>query len=469
MNREIPGFYYDPEKKKYFQIQKNHVASGSSGSSYSNDAIKKKEQDEKKKKDRAQLENRIRKERVQKAGFYNHAFNNVALSLGLPAVSTPVRLDQQARTYASQLEKKRLWKISSAIRRSVNPTSIREVVRHPSNGNIFISGQQGSAGIVFINYSRPDSRGSEWSYRESTQEALGNASMVTSMTLSPADYMLFTIDATQDGFPSLYPRKIVEDDLLHFRDMLPFSGQPKIRMNSTVFCSAACPTKDRALFAIGTSGGVATLEGELDRWTVSNKPFPRGGDNDFARRADSSHACVTAVDWLSTNVIAAGMRDSTVILHDLRTFYSATRLQHPETVSKIVRVSEHCLAVAGPSKLQLYDIRFAPNGLQRKPNPMSSSHTATRPYLSMQNYSPNTVPGFDVSPELSLLASASDKKVQLFSLRSGTEVSSPLTEYEYSHQVSCVRFEDSEKVSARGPRAPSLLVCAGTVVDQWAW
>ncbi|KAJ5925595.1 hypothetical protein N7454_008234 [Penicillium verhagenii] len=441
MNREIPGFYYDPEKKKYFQIQKNHVASGSSGSSYSNDAIKKKEQDKKKKKDRAQLDNRIKKERVQKAGFYNHAFNNVALSLGLPAVSTPVRLDQQARTYASQLEKKRLWTISPAIRRSVNPTSIREVVRHPSNGNIFISGQQGSAGIVFVNYSRSDSKGSEWSYKESTQEALGNASMVTSMTLSPADYMLFTIDATQDGFPSLCPRKIVEDDLLHFRDMLPFSGQPMIRMNSTVFCSAACPTKDRALFAIGTSRGVATLEGELDRWTVSNKPFPQGADNDFARRADSSHACVTAVDWLSTNVIAAGMRDSTVILHDLRSFYSASRLQHPETVSKIVRVSEHCLAVAGPSKA---DVEFT------------------------YGYTPIPVDA-ELFAEHGPWVRSSDKKVQLFSLRTGTEVSSPLTEYEYSHQVSCVRFEDSEKVSARGPRAPSLLVCAGTVVDQWAW
>ena len=56
-------------------------------------------------------------------------------------------------------------------------------------------------------------------------------------------------------------------------------------------------------------------------------------------------------------------------------------------------------------QLQMYDIRFAPNGIQRKPKPNSHYHTSTRPYLTFLDYSPDVIPDFDVSTELSLLAS----------------------------------------------------------------
>lgn len=56
-------------------------------------------------------------------------------------------------------------------------------------------------------------------------------------------------------------------------------------------------------------------------------------------------------------------------------------------------------------KLQMYDIRFAPNGLQHKPKPNSPKHTSTRPYLTFPDFSPDVIPDFDVSPELGLLAS----------------------------------------------------------------
>lgn len=192
-------------------------------------------------------------------------------------------------------------------------------------------------------------------------------------------------------------------------------------MDSTLFCSAACPAQHKALFAVGTSEGLHTLEGARDRWTFSNKPFPQGERQNFKRRLNSSHACVTAVDWLSTNVIASGLRDSTVFLHDLRSNGSAARLQHPHTISKLLRVDEHRIVVAGhdtvsifpffdcvvtdsKNQLQLYDIRFAPNGMQRQPNPITKSHTASRSCLTFQGYSPSAVPQMDISEELGLLA-----------------------------------------------------------------
>lgn len=201
------------------------------------------------------------------------------------------------------------------------------------------------------------------------------------------------------------------------------SAQPTAaaKVDSTLFCSAACPAQDKALFAVGTSEGLYTLEGARDRWTYSDKPFPQDGIQKFKRQHSSSHACVTAVDWLSPNVIASGLRDSTVFLHDVRSNGSAARLQHPHTISKLLKVDEYRIVVAGHDtvsispfvgcvvtdskiQLQLYDVRFAPSGVQRKPNPIAKSHTSSRPCLTFQGYSPIAVPQMDISEELGFLA-----------------------------------------------------------------
>lgn len=141
-------------------------------------------------------------------------------------------------------------------------------------------------------------------------------------------------------------------------------------------------------------------------------------------------------------------------------------------------------------QLQMYDIRFAPNGIQRKPKPNAHHHTSTRPYLTFPDYSPDVIPDFDVSTELNLLASgtfhflsssknkridiffctASDnRQIQLFSLHTGAEVSSPLSKYRYSYPITCVCFESSEGSHRQGPQTPSLLVCSNATVDQWIW
>jgi hypothetical protein len=117
-----------------------------------------------------------------------------------------------------------------------------------------------------------------------------------------------------------------------------------------MWCSAACPTGNKALFAIGTSDGLHTLEGFGSHWTLSQKPFPgesTTGSQNFRRHGNSSHASVNAVEWLSSDVIASGLRNSTVFLHDLRSGGSATRLKHPHSVSKIRKVDEYRMVVGG--------------------------------------------------------------------------------------------------------------------------
>lgn len=135
-------------------------------------------------------------------------------------------------------------------------------------------------------------------------------------------------------------------------DLIRYPVAHPIRINTTssMWCSAACPTGNKALFAIGTSDGLHTLEGFGSHWTLSQKPFPGelcADSPNFRRHGNSSHASVNAVEWLSSDVIASGLRNSTIFLHDLRSGGSAARLKHPHSVSKIRKVDEYRMVVGG--------------------------------------------------------------------------------------------------------------------------
>jgi len=102
-------------------------------------------------------------------------------------------------------------------------------------------------------------------------------------------------------------------------------------------------------FAVGTSEGLYTLEGFGSYWALSKKPFPNDKSigNPKRRSPDSSHTQITAVEWLSSDVIAAGLKDSTIFLHDIRSGGSAARLQHPHAVTKIRKLDPYRIVVAG--------------------------------------------------------------------------------------------------------------------------
>jgi WD40 repeat protein len=120
----------------------------------------------------------------------------------------------------------------------------------------------------------------------------------------------------------------------------------RIHTTSSLWCSSSSPTGDVPRFAVGTSDGLYTLEGFGSYWALSKKGLPASG-NPKHRRLDSSHALITAVEWLSSDVIAAGLKDSTIFLHDIRSGGSAARLQHPHAVTKIRNIDPYRIVVAG--------------------------------------------------------------------------------------------------------------------------
>lgn len=65
---------------------------------------------------------------------------------------------------------------------------------------------------------------------------------------------------------------------------------------------------------------------------------------------------------------------------------------------------------------------------------------------------------------------AKGNRIELFSLKTGERISSPLEKYRYQTPVDCLVFEECGVENRFGPQTPSLLVGAkGGVVDQWIW
>ncbi|OJJ47948.1 hypothetical protein ASPZODRAFT_131562 [Penicilliopsis zonata CBS 506.65] len=466
MEREIPGFYYDAEKKKYFKIQANHKAPA--GAQYSRDAVKRKRAQYEKDQKKAHVSRRLATEKIKKSKLLSHPIITVEREVGAQNVSRGIRLERQGLIYANRMRRKELHRFEPWP----DHYSVRHVLRNNRSGILIASGYHGGESSVSVCF--PDCDQETWTYNRTMERVLFKEPYrLSSVSLSHTGYLLATMDSGPRGDSFLAPRMLPDPDEGGDYRWPPFFAHPlRIRTTPSLWCSAACPTGEKPLFAIGTSHGLHTLEGFGSHWTLSKKPFPNdviSGQPVLQRRNDSSHATVTSVEWLSPDVIASGLKDSAIFLHDLRSGGTATRLQHPHSVTKIRKVDQYRLVVAGLKSLEMYDIRFPPNGLQRNPKPLSHRHTSTRPYLRFEDFSPEIIPDFDISPELGLLASASDeRKIQLFSLRTGYQVSSPLSNHQYDHSISCVHFETGD-VSLHGPKTPSLLVCARATVDQWIW
>ncbi|KAJ5167724.1 uncharacterized protein N7482_003318 [Penicillium canariense] len=468
MNPDIPGFYYDPEKKKYFKIQANHVAPA--GAQYSQESVKRKRNEQEKEEKRAHVSRRVARETVRKPSFLHHPLVGADREIRARASTLATLRDEQAGIYVSQLRRRKLHQFEPWP----DDYSMRHVLRNPRSGALITTGHRGDESSVSICF--PDFDEEKWTYNRTMERVLFKESYrLSSISLSHTGYLLATMDSGPGGDSFLAPRMLPDpDEGGDYRWPAYFAHPIRIRTTPSLWCSAACPTGDKALFAIGTSDGLHTLEGFGSHWTLSQKPFPNersNGTQGFRRHGNSSHASIRAVEWLSSDVIVSGLRNSTVFLYDVRTGDSSLRLQHSQSVTKIRKVDPYRVVVSGPNSLEMYDIRFAANGLQHKPKPLARSHVSSHPYLSFPDFAPDAIPDFDVSAELGLLASASDDRtVQFFSLNTGNPVPSPLSKYRYPCPITGLCFEASEGVlNQQGPQTPSLLVCSQATVDQWIW
>ncbi|CAI7567558.1 unnamed protein product [Penicillium glandicola] len=369
MAREIPGFYYDEEKKKYFKIQANHAAAPNA--QYSQQSVKRKQSELTKRENKIRFKQRKNTETIPRAASLRHPLVNIQREIGA-IQSSSARQEQQALIQASQLRRRELHRFEPWP----NSYSIRHVLRNPRSGTLI------ARSVFLTSTSRSGDMITPWNgcYSKSRTGATMNEGTQGDCFLSA-----HLLPEPDEGGNYRWPT------FSH-----PIRIKPHYPM--TFWCSAAQPTGSTAHFAIGTSEGLHTLEGTNSHWSLSKKPF-KGNTTSNRRRSgqNQSRNNVHAVEWLSSDVIAAGQKNSKIFLHDLRSGGSVTRLQHNDAVMKIKKMDEYRLVAAGPTSLRMYDLRFAP----RAPK----DHASSRPYLTFPAFSSLPFPTFDLSTELGLLAS----------------------------------------------------------------
>ncbi|KAJ5721856.1 uncharacterized protein N7483_009790 [Penicillium malachiteum] len=438
----LPGFYWDPEKKKYFKIEANHAASSSS--SYSTDRVKRKRDDEEKAVERKIFDQRVANERIRRSSLVSHPFTTAQRELGIQQPNQTVTQGQICQTYLHGLEKKHLYTFDRPWKKEYH---VGQIVRIPETGTLITAGNRGmDCTMSFVNPTSFENNQLEYN-RARANVHFTRRSRVTSLSLSHTGFMLLTMDCGSHGESTLKPftpphSASIANPPEHFYDQ-------DIPCGTDMLCSAACPEGSVPIFALGTSKGLCVMRGDESGWSFTwpHKPPRHLRQSSYA----NMHTTVPSVDWLSGSVVLGGRQDSAVLVYDTRARDTVTRFQHPEPVTKVRKVDANRVVVMGQRAMNMYDMRFPINGVQGTPNPIDGP----QPY---------------VDARLGLLVNATaGGQVRMYSLTSGKVVYSLDAHDAKEDCLGVVGFEQSTDQGVRAGEAPALLFGHGSHVSQLAW
>ncbi|OQD83872.1 hypothetical protein PENANT_c015G04737 [Penicillium antarcticum] len=469
MAPQIPGFYYDEDKKKYFQVQADHVAPP--GAQYSARVLKRKASDQIRRKRKEELAQRTANEMVTRGAALAQPLVTVHREIGLEMPGGAMR-EKYSRLQASQLHREELHKFEPYPRAN----TIRQVVRNPRSGTLIASmarGQESSVSVCF-----PDIEDEQWSYNHTMERLLFREPYrLASMSLSQTDCLMATMDDGPDGacFFSMHWLPAPDNDGGYNWPTIAQPTRITPAHPMTFWDTAACPSTTDPVFAIAASEGLHTIHGGENSWLMKKHEIETGPRfPGMKKRWWPDKNGVVSVEWLNQDVIMSGRKNGAILFNDLRTGTSTNHFQHSDSAMQLRKVDDWRIVAAGPRYLHMFDLRYAPNGakdIERHKKPLIANSDATRPYLHFQNYLSLPMPTIDISPDLGLLANPSpDNTVQVFSLHTGRQVPSPLSQHRYKSTPSCVSFEAGNDSPAwKGPETLSMLVGIDGVVDQWSW
>ncbi|KAF2097142.1 hypothetical protein NA57DRAFT_77397 [Rhizodiscina lignyota] len=462
--RELPGFYFDPEKKKYFKIEANHVAPR--GSKYSQEAKRKRSEAFVQTKQQELLQRSRVLQSASIAGVALHRELGCRQPGFLRARSECV-VEQLGNQWSVNLEREYAMGLN---RPDINCFDIDRI----TGG--FILGVADAKGIGNVIAFPPkdenaENRGAEGA---SPWVMMAFRSTISSISMSPSNTIVATSTGSHQA-PVVYITKAT-----HQPETFRRTGRNLLRMGQyssptnpglslqfrpdvdTIWAStfnqfnASGPTEN---VAIGTSNGVIQLYGEND-WQF--------------RQAMSTTSDVLALDWLSPNTLAAGLRNATVRLWDSRSNGTSLRLFHGGPVVGVKRAgNESLVAVCGlKSSLCLYDLRMTKaaspiNAHTMIPYPKVSN--STTPVIRFAYENEYTYPvGFDVNADLGIIAAGDGAGgLQVFSLRTGRHERGwkqrMQTRRDEDVWNRCVRIVENDE----GP--PTICAAIGSRIQKFFW
>ncbi|CZR53804.1 uncharacterized protein PAC_03685 [Phialocephala subalpina] len=409
--REIPGFYYDKDKKKYFKIQ---GSTEPARSAYSAESVKRRqvrdlheEQEAKKAERMADGVKRLTIQERDLSGFL------MKREFGYrPTLDTP-----RSILADSFLQRKGYYK----------PHPFRSTASH--NAGLFFNVRPRPASeklSVEIHCAHLNNVSSsfveidEWGSKESgpsVDHTFNGAGQTTSISCNGRFHAsTWYSGSTNSGIG------VWRGPSSGYAAMVSGPGTDRGR-DVDVLSSTAAPETSPFLFAFGTSSGILTYDKDGRMGWVKDTYYP----------ALHYPKDVFALEFLSLgesnqnpSILLCGGRPGEINRIDLRApvFANETLIFHPSSITHIKQVDKHRIIVPGlESSMCQYDLRFLKEFQDTR---LKILRTTTHPYLQYPEYKNKAtiLAGFDIDTESGLVAAAQEgddysPAIQIFSLHSG--------------------------------------------------
>ncbi|KAG9244186.1 hypothetical protein BJ878DRAFT_575932 [Calycina marina] len=435
---ELPGFYYDKGKDRYFMIAQD----GAGSSNYSASAVKERKVEDLRF-DTMQRENARHEARIQRSKILQDPFLGGIMNreLGVPMTD----LDM-ARVFSRGLMEQ------GKMIGSFEPSPFFYVDPQPKEESysVYTSNCRGFA-CNRINTAVETSD-------EGRYPCMGRPMIPESnLTSMSANHFRGVIAST---YMSNLSRAGIS--MMSMRAPGPIYGQggvdrgPGLRQGDTVdmLCSTAAPPTSPILFAFGSSEGIVLADNSFDLQFYGTKPdhSSRGSKHD-----------ILALEFLRDNhsVLLAGGRNGTLHIVDLRIPEALNSIYHPGAITHIKQLDPHRILVAGlESSLLQYDLRFRKKMASVLPDGRRRSRRQTHPSMLYPGYRNEATirAGLDLDLENRIIAAAGERRtkdddlIQLFSLNTGELLKAPLGKcrrglIRRGREATCIQFVKEENTN----------------------
>ncbi|RGP59729.1 myocyte-specific enhancer factor 2d [Fusarium longipes] len=384
MNREIPGYYFDHDKKKYFKIEKTQTAPSSAA--WSSDAVK-----------RRKVEENIQKSAQHRAHLIRNHIKRHFITKDVVASALLAR--EASLSYAAERGRGKLedvdlgaaaWADGLVAKGNVPfaPSFARQ--RHPNMPCFHVSGEDKKTGLG-VAYATLDEESLVGSYIPTDKNDSCGLYLFSPLLSDPEDV---TRPQWLLGETNHYQRLSVRHGL---------------HDEWIVHSSTPAPPSSDLICVIGSNNGLMqvhsneTLSATAPGVAPKDMKLPQEiFTQDFQ---EGNH-----------NVLLAGGRQPRLWVTDLRAPEPQWLFaKHTSSITHLKSVNPHQVIVSGlQSSMALYDVRF-----------LSQNPHATKPLLHFPGHhnEAHIHIGWDVCPELNVVAAAQDNgTVKLFSLRSGRQL-----------------------------------------------
>ncbi|KAF2016738.1 hypothetical protein BU24DRAFT_370670 [Aaosphaeria arxii CBS 175.79] len=421
--REIPGFYFDPEKGKYFKVQnaKDHK--------YSRGNVAKLQQRHKDEKASVERIQKRRTETVVAAHQHKLLFQLSQREIG----------DRRKSFYSQDL-----WAAASVAGYSPTELDVTRFVSHfdrnPGTGDIFVASTD-----VNVDRSRPIRGNPYGDYMRDHERFIRMTSEISSLNYIRGSGSLVVTTFGSDRPPVIYFTTPEIDG--------PFIGEQFTPRNcSTVWTSLPRPFMPTSTNTIASADTEAVAVGASRALLIFTRTS-QGGTWD-CETALNTESDVLALSWLSSTTVCLGGRDGTIRLYDTRSKgTSHTLLRHPTPINQIRPADDFTrIVVAGlRNTLMTYDMRMtkteqvSKTQWRKRGNNRFPFRTTNSCITQFEYANENTTYlGLDVNPRLGLVAAADeDARLNIYSLYTGKMIKQFSSDFTGpKKRMQCVRFTE---------------------------